>query len=90
LKNRRIDQIYLELEAWMLKLKEQYDSQTSRIPSPDREEVLLSNPMKESQQHEVTMPKGDKIQNGKRNTEMKITEKKARKLSKKREKIETL
>jgi hypothetical protein len=36
------------------------------------------------------MPKGDKNQNGKRNTKMKITEKKARKLSKKREKIEKL
>jgi hypothetical protein len=46
--------------------------------------------MKESQQREVTMPKGDKNQNGKRNTETKITGKKARKLSKKREKIEKL
>jgi secreted PhoX family phosphatase len=46
--------------------------------------------MKESQQREVTMPKEDKNQNGKRNTEMKITGKKARKLSKKREKIEKL
>jgi hypothetical protein len=46
--------------------------------------------MKESQQHKVTMPKGDKNQNGKRNTKMKITMKKARKLSKKREKIEKL
>jgi hypothetical protein len=36
------------------------------------------------------MPKGDKIQNGKRNTETNITGKKARKLSKKREKIEKL
>jgi hypothetical protein len=48
------------------------------------------NPTKESQQHEVTIPKGDKNMNGKRNTETKITEKKARKLSKKREKIEKL
>jgi hypothetical protein len=46
--------------------------------------------MKESQQREVTMPKGDKNQNGKRNIEMKITEKKARNLSKKRAKIERL
>jgi hypothetical protein len=46
--------------------------------------------MKESQQREVTMLKGDKNQNGKRNTETKITGKKARKLSKKREKIEKL
>jgi hypothetical protein len=68
----------------------QEDSQKSGAPTPDREEVLLSNPMKESQQREVTMPKGDKNQNGKRNTETKITGKKARKLSKKREKIEKL
>jgi hypothetical protein len=36
------------------------------------------------------MPKGDKNQNGKRNTEMKIIGKKARKLSKKTTKIEKL
>jgi hypothetical protein len=36
------------------------------------------------------MPKGDKNQNGKKNTETKITRKKAIKLSKKREKIEKL
>jgi hypothetical protein len=48
------------------------------------------NPTKESQQREVTIPKGDKNQNGKRNTETKITGKKARKLSKKRAKIEKL
>jgi hypothetical protein len=46
--------------------------------------------MKDHQQREVTMLKGDKNQNGKRNTEKKITGKKARKLSKKREKIEKL
>jgi hypothetical protein len=68
----------------------QEDSQTSRAPTPDREAVLLSNPMKESQQREAAMPKEDKNQNGKRNTETKITGKKARKLSKKREKIEKL
>jgi hypothetical protein len=36
------------------------------------------------------MPKEDKNQNGKRNNEMKLTGKKARNLSKKREKIEKL
>jgi hypothetical protein len=46
--------------------------------------------MKESQQCEAAMPKEDKNHNGKRNTEMKITEKNARKLSKKREKIRKL
>jgi hypothetical protein len=68
----------------------QEDSQKSRTPTPDREDVLLSDPMKGSQQREVTMPKGDKNQNGKRNTETEITGKKARKLRKKREKIERL
>jgi hypothetical protein len=68
----------------------QEDSQMSRTPAPDRENVLLSDPMKESQQREVTMPKGNNNQNGKRNIEMKITGNKARKLSKKREKIENL
>jgi hypothetical protein len=68
----------------------QEDSQMSREPTLDREVVLLSNPMKESQQREVAMPKEDKNQNGKRNTETKITRKKARKLSKKRSKIEKL
>jgi hypothetical protein len=62
----------------------QEDSQKTEVPTPEREDVLLSDPMKESQQREVTMPKGDKNQNGKRNTETKITGKKARKLSKKR------
>jgi hypothetical protein len=65
-------------------------SQMSRTPTPDREDVLLSGPMKESQQREVTIPKGDKNHNGKRNTETKITKKKDRKLSKKRAKIERL
>ena len=36
------------------------------------------------------MPKGDKNQNGKRNTEMKITRRKARKISKKREKLQNV
>jgi hypothetical protein len=64
--------------------------QKSRAPTSDREEVLLSNPMKESQQCEVTMLSTDKNQNGKRNPVMHITGKKARKLSKKRAKLEKL
>jgi hypothetical protein len=68
----------------------QEDSQKSREPTPNREEVLSLNPTKDHQQCEVTMLKGDKNQNGKRNTEINITGKKARKLSKKREKIEKL
>jgi hypothetical protein len=68
----------------------QEDSQKTEVHTPEREDVLLFEPMKESQQHKVTMPKGDNNQNGKRNTETQITGKKDRKLSKKREKIEKL
>jgi hypothetical protein len=46
--------------------------------------------MKESQQREAGMLKEDKNQNGKRNTETKITRKKDRKLNKKREKVKKL
>jgi hypothetical protein len=63
------------------------DPQKTEVPIPDTDEVL---PLKESHQHEVTMPKEDKNQNGKRNTEMKLTGKKDRKLSKKRAKIDKL
>ena len=64
------------------------DSQKSGVPTPNREEVSPSNPMKESQQRKVTMSKEDKNQNGKSNTEMKFTGKKDRKINKKRENIE--
>jgi hypothetical protein len=46
--------------------------------------------LKDSQQRVVTMSKEDKNQNGKKNTETKLTRKKARKLSKKRAKIKKL
>ena len=68
----------------------QEDSQNTEVPTPDKEEVLPLNLRKEYQQHEVTLPKGDKNQNGKRNTETKLTGKKASKLSKKRSKIKNL
>jgi hypothetical protein len=64
------------------------DQQKTEVHVPDKEEVLSLNLRVESQQREVTMPKEDKNQNGKRNTETKLTGKKARKLSKKRAKIE--
>jgi hypothetical protein len=48
------------------------------------------NPKEESQQRAMTMSNEDKNQNGKRHTEMKLTGKKDRKLSKKRAKIEKL
>jgi hypothetical protein len=63
------------------------DPYKTEISIPDKERIL---PLKESQQCEVTMSKEDKNQNGKRNTETKLTRKKARKLSKKRDKIEKL
>jgi hypothetical protein len=66
------------------------DPQKIEVPIPDKEEVSPSNLRKESQQREVTMPKEDKNQNGKRHTETKLTGKKARKLSKKRAKIDKL
>ena len=66
------------------------DSQKNEVPTLDKEEVLLLNPRKESQQRIVTMSNEDKNQNGKRHTETKLTGKKARKLSKKRDKIENL
>jgi hypothetical protein len=70
--------------------RSQEGSSKSRAPTPDEEEVLALNHTKDHQQSEVNMLKGDNNQNGKRNTEIKITGKKARKLSKKREKIEKL
>jgi hypothetical protein len=62
-------------------------SQKTEAPVPEKEELL---PWRESQQRAVTMLKEDRNQNGKRQTELKITGKKARKLSKKRAKIEKL
>jgi hypothetical protein len=64
--------------------------QESRAPTPEREEVLPSNPVKYPQQCEVTMPRGDKNVNGKRNPVTQITGKKKRNLSKKKEKLEKL
>jgi hypothetical protein len=48
------------------------------------------NNRKGYQQHEVTMSKEDKNQNGKRHIETKLTRKKARNISKKRSKIDKL
>jgi hypothetical protein len=66
------------------------DPHNIEVPIPDKEKVLSRNPREESQQREVTRSKEDKNQNGKRNTEMNLTGKKARKLSKKRSKINKL
>jgi hypothetical protein len=64
--------------------------QESREPTPNKEEVFPLNLRKDNQHREVTIPRGDKNQNGKMNTEMQITGKKARNLSKKKEKFEKL
>jgi hypothetical protein len=64
--------------------------QESREPTPEREEVFLLNPSKYLQKCEVTMPRGDKTNNGKRKPLTQITGKKARKLSKKKAKLEKL
>jgi hypothetical protein len=61
--------------------------QESREPTLEREEVLPSNPMKEPPQCEVTMPRGDKNNNGKRKPVTWITGKKSRNLSKKKAKL---
>jgi hypothetical protein len=64
--------------------------QESRELTPEKEEVLLSNPSKEPQRCEVPMPRGDKNNNGKRKPVTQIIGKKARKLSKKKTKLEKL
>jgi hypothetical protein len=57
------------------------------VAIPDTDEVLPLISRREYQQREVTMQKEDKNQDGKRNSEMKLSRKKARKLSKKRAKV---
>jgi hypothetical protein len=66
------------------------DPQNIKEPIPDKEEGSPANLRKGSQQREVTMSKEDKNQNEKIHTEMKLTGKKARNLSKKRSKIDKL
>jgi hypothetical protein len=66
------------------------DSKMNEVPIPDTDEVLPLISRKEPREREVTFPEEDKNQNGKRNYETKLTRKKARKLSKKRVKIEKL
>jgi hypothetical protein len=66
------------------------EPQNTKIPNPYNEGVLPLDLKKESQHREVTMSREDKNQNGKRMIEMKLTGKKARKLSNKRAKIEKL
>jgi len=55
-----------------------------------KEEVQILIPMKDIQQREVTMPREDKNQNGKKNPKIQIAGKKARKLMKKKAKLDKL
>jgi hypothetical protein len=64
--------------------------QETRAPTPEREEVLPLNPMKDPPQCEVIMPREDKNDNGKRKPLIQITGKKARNLSKKKARLEKL
>jgi hypothetical protein len=64
--------------------------QESRSHAPEREEVLTSNPIKDPPQCEVTIPRGDKNMNGKRNPVTQIIGKKARNLNKKKTRLEKL
>jgi hypothetical protein len=66
--------------------------QERRAPTPEvvREEVLPLKPLEDPQQCEVTMLREDKNKNGKRNPEIWIIGKKARKLIKKKSKLEKL
>jgi hypothetical protein len=64
------------------------DLQKDEVPIPDTNEVLPLISRKVSYQRKVTLSKEDKNQNRKRNSETKLTGKKAIKLSKKRAKIE--
>jgi hypothetical protein len=70
--------------------KELGDSQNIGVSVSDIDEVVPLSLGREPQQRKVTVPKENKNQNGKRTTEMKLTGKKARKLSKKRANINRL
>jgi hypothetical protein len=73
----------LDVEA----IRELEEPKKTEIPNPYDEGVLPLDMKKEPKQCEVTMSREDKTQNGKRMAETKLTRKKARKLSKKRDKI---
>jgi hypothetical protein len=66
------------------------DPQKTEVPIPDKEEILPLSPRKEPQQRAMTMLKEDRNHNEKRQIKLNITVKKARKISKKRAKIENL
>jgi hypothetical protein len=86
LRTRDLD---IEVKRTQEDLKHMY-VQEGRAPTPEREEVLPSNPMNDPHQCEVTMPREDKNNNGKRKPMTRITGKKVRKLNKKKAKLEKL
>jgi hypothetical protein len=87
-KQLRARYLVVEVERTQEGLKNS-SMQKRRAPTPDtvREEVLPSNPVKDPHRCEFTMLREDKNKNGKRNPETQITGKKARNLSKKKEKL---
>jgi hypothetical protein len=90
-KQQRERELVVEVERTQKGLKD-LSMQEESMSTQDlvREEVLPLNPLKEHQQCEVTMLREDKNKNGKRNPETQIIGKKARKLSKKKSKLEKL
>jgi hypothetical protein len=94
-KQQNAREVVIEVERTQEGLKD-LSMQERRIPTLEliREEVLTLNPLRSHQQCEVTMLGEDKNKNGKRNPEIvretQITGKKARKLSKKKSKLEKI
>jgi hypothetical protein len=90
-KQQNARELAIEVERMQEGLKD-LSMQERRIPTLEliREEVLPLNPLKSHQQREATTLREDKNKNGKRNPETHITGKKARKLSKKKSKLEKL
>ena len=74
---------YLHVES----IRALEEPKKTKISNPYDEGVLPLDLRKDPRQYKVTTSREDKIQNGKRVTETKLTGKKARKLSKKRAKI---
>jgi hypothetical protein len=84
-------ELYIKVEITQEGLKD-LSMKERRIPTLEliREEVIPLNPTREHQQREATILREDKNNNGKRNPKTHITGKKARKLSKKKAKLENL
>jgi len=84
-------ELVVEVERMQEGLKNQ-SMQERRIPTLEliREEVLPLNHLKDHQHCKATMIRKDKNKNGKRNPETQITTNKARKLNKKKSRLEKL